>query len=241
MDVGSLPDAELWARICDRVATAAGQRDIAESLRKLKAVSRRGNTLTVAYDDEGGSEIAARMAGDKALQALVEGQFRQLWATPPPASPASAGSRNSPATGKAAPGLHARIPAQGRTEPFCKRRLRPFQRNHHRQPRLSPHEHCETDEAGPADAGRHGQSPGRSRAAGKNRPVRGGGAVTVTALGNGTLKSVVIAKDLLAAGDADMLQDMILVAANNALEAVKKEAESRMSGVTAGLQMPGLF
>ena len=69
----------------------------------------------------------------------------------------------------------------------------------------------------------------------------GGGAVTVTALGNGTLKSVTIAKDLLAAGDAEMLQDMILVAANNALEDVKKDADARMSGVTAGLQMPGMF
>ena len=69
----------------------------------------------------------------------------------------------------------------------------------------------------------------------------GGGAVTVVALGNGTLKSVTIAKDLLAAGDAEMLQDMILVAANNALEDVKKEADARMSGVTAGLQMPGMF
>ena len=69
----------------------------------------------------------------------------------------------------------------------------------------------------------------------------GGGAVTVTALGNGTLKSVTIAKDLLTAGDAEMLQDMILVAANNALEDVKKDADARMSGVTAGLQMPGMF
>lgn len=69
----------------------------------------------------------------------------------------------------------------------------------------------------------------------------GGGAVTVVATGSGMLKSVVIAKDLLAAGDAEMLQDMILVAANNALEEVKKEADARMSGVTAGLQMPGMF
>jgi DNA-binding YbaB/EbfC family protein len=69
----------------------------------------------------------------------------------------------------------------------------------------------------------------------------GGGAVTVTAFGNGTLKSITIAKDLLAAGDAEMLQDMILVAANGALEDVKKEAEARMSSVTAGLQMPGMF
>ncbi len=80
--VEKLSEPELWARTCDLVATAAGQRDIADSLRKLKAVSRRGNTLTVAYDDEAGGEIAARLAGDKALLAVVEGQFRQLCGNP---------------------------------------------------------------------------------------------------------------------------------------------------------------
>jgi DNA polymerase-3 subunit gamma/tau len=81
-ETGSLSEAELWARLCDRIATVSGQRDIAESLRStFKAVSRRGNTLTVAWDDTG-VEFAAKLDGDKPLLALVEEQFRSLCGNP---------------------------------------------------------------------------------------------------------------------------------------------------------------
>jgi hypothetical protein len=69
----------------------------------------------------------------------------------------------------------------------------------------------------------------------------GGGAVTATARGDGTLKQVTIAPDVFKEGDAELLGDMITEAANGALQAVRKEAEARMSAVTAGLNLPGLM
>jgi len=68
----------------------------------------------------------------------------------------------------------------------------------------------------------------------------GGGVVTATARGDGTLVSVKIAREILAAGDAEGLEDLVLTAANGALEEVKKEANARVSAVTQGLNIPGL-
>ena len=78
----SLSEAELWARLCDRVADVAGQRDIAEGLRSsFKPVSRRGGTLTVAWDDAGAA-FAAKLEADKPLLTLEEEQFRALCGNP---------------------------------------------------------------------------------------------------------------------------------------------------------------
>ncbi|MFA5206812.1 MAG: YbaB/EbfC family nucleoid-associated protein [Lentisphaeria bacterium] len=68
----------------------------------------------------------------------------------------------------------------------------------------------------------------------------GGGVVTAIARGDGTLVSVKIAREILAAGDAEGLEDLVLTAANGALEEVKKEANARVSAVTQGLNIPGL-
>ena len=69
----------------------------------------------------------------------------------------------------------------------------------------------------------------------------GGGAVQVVARGDGTVKSVKISKDVVAAGDTESLEDMVLTAVNGALEEVKKEAGARMNAVTAGLNIPGMM
>lgn len=68
----------------------------------------------------------------------------------------------------------------------------------------------------------------------------GGGAVTAVARGDGTLKSLAIAPELLTAQDKEALEDMVVSAANGALEAVRTEANARLSAVTAGLNIPGL-
>lgn len=64
----------------------------------------------------------------------------------------------------------------------------------------------------------------------------GGGAVTVVATGAQKVVSVKI--DPEAAGDAEMLQDLVLAAVNEAMEKAKQLAASKMQAVTAGLGLP---
>ncbi len=64
----------------------------------------------------------------------------------------------------------------------------------------------------------------------------GGGAVTVVATGTQKLVSVRIDPD--AAGDPEMLPDLVVAAVNEALERSKKMASEKMQAVTAGLGLP---
>ena len=64
----------------------------------------------------------------------------------------------------------------------------------------------------------------------------GGGAVTVVATGAQKLVSVRI--DPEAAGDPEMLQDLVLAAVNEAMEKSKDMAAARMQAVTSGLGLP---
>jgi nucleoid-associated protein EbfC len=68
----------------------------------------------------------------------------------------------------------------------------------------------------------------------------GGGAVTVIATGTQKVVSVRIDPD--AAGDPEMLQDLIVAAVNEAMEKSKEMAATRMQSMAAGLGLPpGLF
>ncbi|HAM14893.1 MAG TPA: nucleoid-associated protein [Eggerthellaceae bacterium] len=69
----------------------------------------------------------------------------------------------------------------------------------------------------------------------------GGGMVKATALGDGTIREIVIDPEAVDPDDVEMLQDMILVAVNEALREVAAAGEQRMSSVTGGLGIPGLF
>ncbi|TMD70154.1 MAG: YbaB/EbfC family nucleoid-associated protein [Chloroflexi bacterium] len=64
----------------------------------------------------------------------------------------------------------------------------------------------------------------------------GGGAVTVVATGTQKLVSVRIDPD--AAGDPEMLQDLVVAAVNEALERSKQMASEKMQAVTSGLGLP---
>lgn len=64
----------------------------------------------------------------------------------------------------------------------------------------------------------------------------GGGAVTVVATGAQKIVSVRI--DPEAAGDPDMLQDLVVAAVNEAMEKSKEMAAAKMQAVTAGLGLP---
>ncbi len=63
--------------------------------------------------------------------------------------------------------------------------------------------------------------------------------VTVTVKGNKTIKSVKIDAEELSKDDIEMLEDMILVAVNNAMNEIDKVTEQKMGKYTKG--MPGLF
>ena len=69
----------------------------------------------------------------------------------------------------------------------------------------------------------------------------GGGMVQVTANGSGQIDSIQINPEAVDPDDVDMLQDMVLVAVNEALRGVAEAGESRMSSVTGGFSIPGLF
>ena len=69
----------------------------------------------------------------------------------------------------------------------------------------------------------------------------GGGAVKVTARCDGSLASIKIDPAAITPGDASMIEDMVLTAANQALEQAKKISSEEMGRVTQGLSLPGLM
>jgi DNA-binding YbaB/EbfC family protein len=66
----------------------------------------------------------------------------------------------------------------------------------------------------------------------------GGGAITVVITGHQQIKSVKIAPE--AAGDVEMLQDLVLTAMNEAVKKSQEMAASRINALTAGMNIPGL-
>ena len=68
----------------------------------------------------------------------------------------------------------------------------------------------------------------------------GGGMVTVVANGAGQIVSIKIEKDVVNPDDVEMLQDLILAAANEALRRAQEMVNEDMSKLTGGLQIPGL-
>ena len=68
----------------------------------------------------------------------------------------------------------------------------------------------------------------------------GGGMVTVKMDGQKRCLGVTI--DPEAAGDAEMLQDMVMAAFNEAHKKVEEQSQSKMSGMLGGMGLPpGLF
>ena len=67
----------------------------------------------------------------------------------------------------------------------------------------------------------------------------GGGAVKVVAKCDGSIASVKIDPQALNPSDAQLLEDMILTATNQALNQAKEISNAEMGKVTAGLSLPG--
>ena len=69
----------------------------------------------------------------------------------------------------------------------------------------------------------------------------GGGAVKVVAKCDGTLASIKIDPQALNPADAQLLEDMVLSAANQALSQAKQISSDEMGKVTSGLSLPGMM
>jgi hypothetical protein len=69
----------------------------------------------------------------------------------------------------------------------------------------------------------------------------GGGMVTVVANGKGELLSVKIKKDVVDPDDVEMLEDLVLAAANEALRQTRDRVSEEMSKLTGGMNVPGMF
>jgi DNA-binding YbaB/EbfC family protein len=68
----------------------------------------------------------------------------------------------------------------------------------------------------------------------------GGGAVKVVAKCDGSIASIKINPQALNPDDAQLLEDMILTAANQALGQAKEISTAEMGKATAGFNLPGL-
>ena len=68
----------------------------------------------------------------------------------------------------------------------------------------------------------------------------GGSAVKVVARCDGTIASIKIDPQAINPSDAQLLEDLIVTAANNALGQAKEISTAEMGKVTSGLSLPGM-
>jgi nucleoid-associated protein EbfC len=66
----------------------------------------------------------------------------------------------------------------------------------------------------------------------------GGGVVKVTMTGDQHCRGIELDPQILQDADVEMLQDLVLTAVNNALDASRKLAADRMAPLTGGLGLP---
>ncbi|MBQ8649457.1 MAG: YbaB/EbfC family nucleoid-associated protein [Clostridia bacterium] len=69
----------------------------------------------------------------------------------------------------------------------------------------------------------------------------GGGMIEVTVDGKHLIKSIKIKPEAVDPDDAEMLEDLITVAVNEAISNAIKTAEEEMGAITGGLNLPGMF
>ena len=67
-----------------------------------------------------------------------------------------------------------------------------------------------------------------------------GGAVTVEMTCDHHVKSVKISAEAIDPTDPETLEDLIVVATNDALRKIEEIAQKRMGAVTGGLRIPGM-
>ena len=68
-----------------------------------------------------------------------------------------------------------------------------------------------------------------------------GGAITITIMGDKTVKNINIDEDLIDVDNKEMLQEMLTIAVNEAIRKVENEMSAAMNGATGGMNIPGMF
>jgi len=74
----------------------------------------------------------------------------------------------------------------------------------------------------------------------KVQATAGGGMVTVEANGKQEILSIKIDREVINPEDAQMLEDLVLAACNEALRQSREMVQAEMSKLTAGLKIPGM-
>ncbi len=69
----------------------------------------------------------------------------------------------------------------------------------------------------------------------------GGGVVKAIVSGKKELLNIVLKEEVVDPDDVEMLQDLVVAAVNEAMKIADEEINKKMSGITGGLNMPGLF
>ena len=69
----------------------------------------------------------------------------------------------------------------------------------------------------------------------------GGGMVKVVMNGRQEMKSIVIDKAVMESGDAEMLQDLVMTAVNEAVRIGRANLEREMANISGGIRLPGMF
>lgn len=68
----------------------------------------------------------------------------------------------------------------------------------------------------------------------------GGGAVKAKVNGDQEILEIKLNKDMIGPDDLEMLEDILMVAINDAIKQSKDEAKTKMGGVTGGMDIPGM-
>ena len=74
----------------------------------------------------------------------------------------------------------------------------------------------------------------------REEATAGGGVVTAGATGKGELVDLKIAPEVANPEDVEMLEDLVLAAANEALRKAREAMEAEMKKATGGMGIPGL-
>ncbi len=69
----------------------------------------------------------------------------------------------------------------------------------------------------------------------------GGGTIHVKVTGKKELKEIILDPSIVDPDDVEMLQDLIMVAVNEALKTAETEIAREMGKITGGMNLPGMF
>lgn len=69
----------------------------------------------------------------------------------------------------------------------------------------------------------------------------GGGAVKVKVNGGQEVIEIKINKEMVDSSDMEMVEDMVMVAVNDAIRQSREEAKRKMAALTGGINIPGMF